>query len=168
MLGSIIQRIRRSTRYGFLRVIRTKDSPHSTALGMGIGVFVGFLPIIPFQTVTALTLSFALRCGKVSAVIGTLVSNPLNIPILYFLYFKVGSFFIPVAGYRFDPRNIELISLIHKGWGVVMSMVVGGLVFAIPGSILAYFLTLFAVRRYHDLRAKRLLKKRGRHHRFPP
>jgi uncharacterized protein len=168
MLRPLVERIRRPVRYNFLQVLRTKGSPHSTALGMGVGVFVGFLPIIPFQTVVALTLAFALRCGKVCAVIGTLVTNPLNIPLMYFLFYKAGSFFIPVGGYRFDPRNIELASLILNGWKVVLVMFLGGLLFAIPCSVVAYFLTLFTIRRYHALRAQRLLSKRERQYKAGP
>jgi uncharacterized protein len=162
MLRTLVERSKRLARYNFLRIIRTKGTPHSTALGMGVGVFVGFLPIIPFQTAVALTVSFALRCGKVSAVLGTLVTNPLNIPIMYYLFYKLGSFFFPVGHHSFDPRHIELASLFHKGWEVVLSMFIGGLLFAIPGSVGAYFLTLFTIRRYHALRAQRLLRKRER------
>jgi uncharacterized protein len=165
MLLTLLERIKRWVRYNFLRIIRTKGTPHSTALGMGVGVFVGFLPIIPFQTAVALTVSFALRCGKVSAVLGTLVTNPLNIPIMYYLFYRVGSLVVPVGHYRFDPKHVELASLFHKGWEVVLSMFIGGLLFAIPGSVGAYFLTLFTIRRYHAMRAQRLLKKRERQYR---
>jgi uncharacterized protein len=165
---TFFKRIKRPVRYRFLQIIRTKGSPHSTALGMGVGVFVGFLPIIPFQTAVALALAFALRCGKVCAIVGTWVTNPLNIPLMYYLFYKLGGFIIPVGSYRFDPRHIELASLIHKGWNVVLAMVVGGLLFAIPCSFLAYFLTLFTIRRYHALRTQRLLKKRERQHRLKP
>lgn len=162
MIRSVVKSISRPVRYAYLRLVRDRATPQTTAMGMALGVFIGLLPIIPFQTVTAVTLAFPLRCGKISAALGTLVSNPLNIPILYYFFYKVGIMILPFEGIRFSPRHLDLADLVQRGWEMLAVMIVGGLIFAIPGAVVAYFLTIFTIRRYHRLRAQRLIRKRNR------
>ena len=95
-------------RYWYLRIVRIKASPHTVARGMAVGVFVGCLPVIPFQTVIALALAVVLRCNKLAAALGTWVSNPLNVPFFYYGLYKVGIFFIPQCHVSIDFKHLAL------------------------------------------------------------
>ena len=60
----------RGLSHAYKKMLRLKSSPHEVALGLSLGVFVGLLPIIPLQTVTVLLLALALRCSKLTALLG--------------------------------------------------------------------------------------------------
>ncbi|MFW6325067.1 MAG: DUF2062 domain-containing protein [Desulfovibrionales bacterium] len=149
-------------KYAYLRIVRNKATPHSTALGFSVGVFFGFLPIIPFQTILALASAFVLRCGKVGAALGTWVSNPFNVAFLYFLSYKIGRFILPVTERIHHPGEVQFTSLIQKGGAMAVTMLTGGLILAIPFSTAAYFLSRYAISRYHELRGGKLRRFRRR------
>lgn len=150
--------IKRAIRYNYLRVMRLKVSTHSIALGTAVGVFAGCLPILPFQTVVAVTLAFVLRCSLVGAAAGTWISNPLNWVPFYTACFFIGNWLIPID-VSFDPYQMELKQLLEQGWGIVVVMMTGGLVMAVPGSILTYLITFRAVTRFRQRRMIRLIKQ---------
>ncbi len=150
---------KRTVRYYFLRILREPDSAHRLALGVACGIFVGFLPIIPFQTPVVLALAFLLRCNKPVAWIATLISNPLNLIPFYAMLYWVGRLL-------FDTRTrlilreeaMTMRALIARGTEFYGVMFAGGLALAIPGSILAYFLAKYLIRRYRRLRMRRVMK----------
>ena len=146
-------------RYWYLRVVRIKASPHTVARGMAVGVFVGCLPVIPFQTIIALALAVVFRCNKLAAALGTWVSNPLNVPFFYYGLYLVGRFFVPECNLHLDLEHLALREMLRQGSELVGLMTVGGVVVGIPASIITYFLTLRLVLLYHARRAARRLKK---------
>lgn len=149
---------KRAIRYNYLRVMRLKVSTHSVALGMAVGVFSGCLPILPFQTVVAVALAFVVRCSKVAAAAGTWISNPLNWVPFYTACFIIGNWLIPLD-VTFDPQHMELKDLLEQGWGIVVVMMAGGLVMAVPCSVISYFVTFRAVNRFRQRRMIRLINK---------
>lgn len=154
---------KRAIRYNYLRVMRLKVSTHSISLGMAAGVFAGCLPVLPFQTVVAVALAFMLRCSKIAAAAGTWISNPLNWVPFYTACFIIGNWLVPLD-VTFDPHHMELKDLLEQGGGIVIVMMTGGLVMAVPCSILSYFITFRAVTRFRQRRMIRLIKKyKGAH-----
>lgn len=156
------QRLKRSFRFNYLRVIRMKASAHSIAMGMAVGIFVGFMPIIPFQTIVAVALAFVVRANKITAALGTWVSNPVNMIPFYSMLFFVGQLVLPFSDIHFDlrPEHLELKSLLTHGWEVVLIMIVGGLILGVPSALIAYFLTLRAVLAYRKRKALNQLRKK--------
>ncbi len=152
--------VKRSLRYNYLKIMRLKASTHAVALGLAVGVFVGFLPVIPFQTVIALTLAFLVRGSKIPAALGTWVSNPVNMIPFYAMLFYVGRFLLPgVETPELNFHHLELESMIHQGWGLVVVMFVGGLVLGIPAAFVTYVVTFRAVNSYRQKRMIRLIRK---------
>lgn len=126
---------------------------------MALGMFIGALPIIPFQSVVVIALAFVLRVNKLAAWLATCYSNVATmVPFYYFLYL-VGSAVTPFH-VAFDPTKLEMVQLLDAGWEVFAVMITGGLAFGIPASVLTYFLSVFIIRRYRQRRALRLLRKR--------
>ncbi len=147
--------------YHYLRLMRLRKSPHEIALGLALGIFVGFLPIVPFQSVTVLILALIFRGSKIAAFAGTWISNPLNWVFFYYGLYLVGNLALPFRGVRFDPEHLEMAELIEAGWKVFGTMVVGGLILGIPGSVITYFLTKKIIVEYRKRRALRRLKKKA-------
>lgn len=154
----------RLLRLNYLRILRLKASAHSIALGASLGIFVGFLPIIPFQSVLVIALAFIFRANKLAAFSCTWISNAFNVIPFYYMLYIVGSYVLPFS-VEFDPHHLSLEELIDQGWRLTVLMTVGGLVLGIPSSLAMYFLSLRAVLTYRRRRAMRLLKKR-QHHSF--
>lgn len=154
------ERLKRSSRYWYLRIIRQNATPHTIALGMGLGVFIGAMPIMPFQSVTVIALAFLLRTNKFAAWLATCYSNVFTMVPFYSFLFMVGKFFFPYSNVHFDPRRLEMEQLINTGWDLFTIMTVGGLVVGIPAACITYCLTRWAVIRYRRAKAIRMLKKR--------
>lgn len=150
---------KRTLRYNYLRVMRLKASTHSVAMGLAVGVFVGFLPVIPFQTIVALSLAFVFRASKIPAALGTWISNPVNLIPFYTMLYYVGRMIMPVDTPELDFHHLELKAMIEQGWGLVVVMFTGGLILGVPGAFITYILTFKAVNRYRQKRMIRLIKK---------
>ncbi len=155
-------RLQRTLRFAYLKILRTKASPHSIALGLAVGVFVGCLPVIPFQTIIAVTLAFIFRCNKVMAALGTWISNPANVIVVYYGLYLVGRLFLPGLSQGFDPEHLALTEMLASGWHLVMVMCVGGIVVGIPVAVMVYMVTVRMVLVYHRKKAERRLKRLAR------
>lgn len=132
-------RYKRGARYWYLRIIRQSASARNIALGLALGVFVGALPIIPFQTVTIIPLAFIFKTNKLSAWLATCYSNVFTLVPFYTFLFYVGKTCLPVGDIVFDPKKLEMMQLIATGWDVFLVMLAGGFIFGIPAAGLTYF-----------------------------
>ena len=148
-------RTKRITHYWYLRIIRQNASAQNIALGLALGVFVGALPIIPFQTITVVVLAFFLRTNKLSAWLATCYSNVFTMVPFYSFLFVIGKLVMPFEGVTFDPKHLAMKELIATGWDVFLVMTTGGVVFGVVAALLTYFVSLQAVRRYRMLRHER-------------
>ncbi len=150
---------KRMSKYYYLRILREPDSVHRLAMGVACGIFVGFLPIIPFQTVAVLALAFVLRGNKLAAWIATFISNPVNLIPFYAMLYAVGRIFINTrAKLILKEEALTLRALLHRGTELYGVMVVGGLALGIPAAIFSYFLTKYLVKRYRKLRMAKVMK----------
>ncbi len=151
---------KRTLRYWYLRVFRQNASPKNIALGLALGVFVGALPIIPFQTVTILPLAFLFRTNKLSAWLATCYSNLITLVPFYTFLFFVGKTVLPVKNIHFAKNKLEMLQLIETGWDVFLVMLTGGFIFGIVAGIFTYFIALQAITRFRRLRRER---RKNRH-----
>lgn len=152
--------ITRFVRLNYLRIIRLKTSAHSIALGAALGILIGFMPIIPFQAITVLTLAVIFRGNKIAAFTFTFISNVFNIIPFYAMLYIVGSKVVPFFKVHFDPRHLELMAMFEQGWRLVAVMTAGGLTLGIPSSVATYFIIRKLVLTYRKRKAIRMLKKR--------
>jgi len=157
---------RRFVRYQWLRLIRVQGDPYVLARGVSIGAFVGMTPTIPFHTVMILFLTPLLRGNLVTALCASLlVSNPLTIPVQYYLSWWIGSLLFPGQA-SWEIVRVLMSELLHTGlfgglhvWasfgsGIVVPLLAGGLAVAAPVAIGGYFLALYL----YFLRQRRRMK----------
>ncbi|MEW5909043.1 MAG: DUF2062 domain-containing protein [Thermodesulfobacteriota bacterium] len=134
--GSITHRV-----YDFFyRIKRLEGDPHYVAMGLAIGVFIGITPTIPFHTVLAVFLSFLLKGSKVAAALGVWISNPITIPVFYFLSFKIGTWMLNMPMPR-DENFTSLIELFRTGSLLGAAAVCGGIILGIIPGAMTYWLT---------------------------
>lgn len=117
-----------------------QGDPHYIAMGIGIGVFVGVTPTIPFHTVLALALAFILKGSKPAAIIGVWFGNPLTIPFFYWGSYKIGMLILGNSA-PFNAQYITITELMELGLDVTLAMITGGVILGIPPGIASYFIT---------------------------
>jgi uncharacterized protein len=147
-------RLRRTLRYYRLKFKRLQDSPRKLAWGMALGVFVGVTPTFPLHTLIVLGLAPLFRVSLLTAFMGIWVMNPLTIAPLYYAAYKVGNLLLlRTAPFGF-PHHLDFHALADLLWRGGLALQLGGLLIAIPLAVMAYFLTLWTVKRYRRAKSR--------------
>jgi len=160
MLKEIFLKIWNSIRAKFFELLKIKKSPKAIAAGFAFGVFIGLMVPIGFQIMVVLLFALFLPVNKPAAIIGTFISNPFNVGILYPICYKIGAMLlhsppliknlksIPVSQYpdflmRTVPKPFFL------GCFVLASLI----------APIAYVVTYFFITRYRRFRQKQKLEE---------
>jgi uncharacterized protein len=77
---------------------------YSASMAFFVGLFVAFIPI-PGQSLVAATLAVFLRCNLPLSVGLVFITNPVTMPPLFFMAYKIGALIInvPVTAVEFEP-----------------------------------------------------------------
>ncbi len=169
--NSRIAYLKRQLKYFYLRLLHLKGEPHELALGMAIGVFAGMMPILPFQIALAVALALCFKASKITAAIGTWVSNPLNWYFIYFYDYKLGAYLLGLEGgheviktimaaiNRHDEIEVIWNTLFSSGTAIVTALLIGGIITGIVAAVPSYFISLWAFQKIQIWRQKRKEKK---------
>lgn len=160
-------------RFLALKVLHTDDPPHAIALGVAIGVFVAFLPLVGFQTVIAIAAAALLRANKVVCVPVVWITNPVTFGPIYAGCIALGQLVLPGNGTpREDVRRLlefgqgrSVLTLAY--WGDLLSFLgelaaelwVGCFIVSVVFAIPSYFVARTAVTNYRNRRRQKLLKR---------
>lgn len=140
----------------------------TVAMGVGIGVFFGFLiPVL--QIAFAAVLAIALRANLPVAAVATLVSNPFTYAPIGVAAYKVGSALLGERPNEVDEKVVEqgvqdaataVTEVVEPSWwqrfaGVGKPLMLGLAIFAVVGGVSAYFATLLVWRVAVVLRLRR-------------
>ena len=161
-------KLNRLIRYYYLRFIRLRGNPHELALGMSFGIFTGMMPIMPFQMALAVALALAFKGSKITAALGTWVSNPLNWYFLYYYSHKLGASILGVKGQQSAMFSSIMTSvrlgedgmiiaekIVGAGGFMIASFLTGGLIMGTVVAIPSYFIFLHIFRRIRAWRESR-------------
>ena len=119
---------------------KLSGDPRYIGRGMAIGIFVSLTPFFPFHTAIAVTLSILLRGSKRAAAVGVWLSNPLTIPLCYYIIYKVG---IVILGMdtAYNPHWKTFADIVTMGIDIVYAMIIGGAVLGTALAIPTYYVT---------------------------
>lgn len=160
----------RTVRYQWLRLVRLKGDPFVLARGVAIGTFIGLTPTIPFHTILIIFFCVVGRGHLLAGlIVSLLASNPITIPLQYYISWQVGTI---LTGSSFSWEQVKyLMSIAHDvnifeavrliyvdSFKLMVSVLLGGIVFSLPFAIIAYFSALRLYIRYQNKRMNRLLK----------
>jgi uncharacterized protein (DUF2062 family) len=134
-------------------LLDAKDAPHSVAGGTAIGVFFGFIPIFGLKTVSAMGVSLLTRCSVVASVIGVSLHDILIPvwPLILRFQFQIG-FWLLSHPHHFAPplkKDDFRISEIFQWDNFVdigLPLLVGGVVFAVPFTLISYGVVLLIMK----------------------
>ena len=140
----------------------------SVARGVAMGVFFGLM--IPIAQIPAAAIaSLMLRGNLWIAAVSTLVSNPLTYGPLYYFAYRLGAGVIGTrtpADLTADDveRPMRMIDSLAQAWawitGIGQPLLVGMLIMAITGSIIAYWGTQLVWRMRVTAKWRRLRRER--------
>ena len=153
-------------RAAFRRLLAIDDPPERTALAFSIGVFIAFSPFLGLHTILATLIAFIFRFNKVAIYTGTFVNNPplTLVPIIVASY-AVGALLMG-RPLKIPPEGVELLKNPHlltadyyrqifvQSWYLVEPFALGGMILSVVCSLIAYPLTLWALRSYRDRKAQ--------------
>lgn len=161
-------------RAAFRRLLAIDDPPERTALAFSIGVFIAFSPFLGLHTIMATALAFLFRFNKIAIYTGTFVNNPFLtlVPIIIASY-AVGAFILG-RPLRIPDEGLELLKnprlftgeyyrmLFVQSWNsVVWPFSVGAMALSVVCSLLAYPLTLRALRAYRKRKKPQIFTRRN-------
>ncbi len=163
----MIRNFSRLPRYYLLRIKRLRGDPDYLAQGIGFGVFMGVLPLVPIQTLILIPLSAALRVSTIAAFLASIiVSNPLTIVPQYYLTWKLGNCILPG---RISWEHLQevlltiqnegffdgIITFSHLGIKSIGVLLTGGVIIGLPLAAVSYVISLYL---FKAVRKKRLEK----------
>ncbi|MFQ5715646.1 MAG: DUF2062 domain-containing protein [Nitrospinales bacterium] len=131
--------LKRALKYYYYRFARLKSTPEEMALGVSIGLFVGFTPTFGVQSVVAVFVAAVFRGDKILAAAAAFVTNPVTIPFIYAGTYLVGTAVLqnPVdAGFLSQP-SIE--GLWETSGDIFVALWVGGVIVGLLVALLAYY-----------------------------
>jgi uncharacterized protein (DUF2062 family) len=161
----------RQIKYYFLRLTRLRGEPHELALGMALGIFSGMLPIMPFQIALAITLALFFKVSKITAALGTWVTNPLNWYFMYLYSYKIGASVLGLpkgngvissvmASIRQGEEALVVIGKIAgAGGSIVAAFLLGGIIMGFIAAIPSYFIFLRLFQLIRQWRQERRVRK---------
>lgn len=154
-------------------LLSLKGSPQQIALGLAVGVMVGFSPFWGLHMVIAAALATLFGANRPAAVAAVWLSNPFTVIPIYSLTYRVGHAFIPgehndsigqLLRRVIDADGVpwwdlaERVRLVFQaGEEILMPLAIGGLLLGTFFGVIAYVvcratLTLLRRRRRRDAR----------------
>lgn len=156
----------RPARYLGKRILRLSASPHAVAVGVAVGAFSAFTPLLGFHVLLALVLAYLMAGNLLAAALATTIANPLTIPLIAVATFRVGEVLLGIQSSEAVTapelfhmlKHLELSEL----WRPVLEpMLVGAGVLGAAVAVLAYCVTRFAVHTFKARRRARLIERAG-------
>ena len=147
----------------FFRTIREKMvrdplPPEDVAAGWALGMFVGCSVPFGLQLIVSVPLAMMMRVSKVGATVGTLITNPLTIWIIYpaqtmamgWLLGRDFSWDYILKAMRGVAKNNDWKTLLSLSGDVVVCFILGGLALAAVLTPITYFTVRTLVRKYRS------------------
>ncbi len=135
--------------------LKQDGSPFFNAKGIAVGVFCGCFPFFGFQTLLGLFLAKVANGNLFLAAIGTWISNPFTYVPLYFLNYKVGSFFLQNSPDIILDKNLMIEELWEQGSVFSLRLILGS---ALVGLLLASISGVIVFLLYKRKIKKRVIK----------
>lgn len=147
--------IRRQGRYYAIRVSRIQGTPHSIAIGLASGMFMGFTPFFGLHVPLSIALAWLLRGRLMASVLGTLVANPWTYPAIWFAAYRLGCLLLGQQPGHDSQTHLTLTFLLEHPWRVFAPMLAGGSVLGLAFAIPCYLVAKPVIRLYQQRRIDR-------------
>jgi hypothetical protein len=119
-------------------------TPNEIALGVAIGMLIGFFPILGTHTLLAIGMAHFLRLNTLIVLLGTQICNPISFPFLIFMSAEIGNLLINGSLLKITFSK-ELNYMSHYFWPIML----GSFVLGAAVSGISYFLIIRFLKRRH-------------------
>lgn len=167
-----IRLIRLKIRKFVLWLIRLRGSPEAIGLGIAIGIFVGFSPLMGFQMLIAIFFATFMSANRTAAIAAVWITNPLTFLPIYISTYRVGKYFLPGPEERDAHKLINKIAhkliamdfweIYHQfrimntlGRKIFVHLLLGGVIVGFIAGGASYFLTVRIIKTYRKARLKK-------------
>ena len=151
-------------------IVREKASPEYIARGWAIGMFYGCLIPFGFQLMLSIPTAFLLKASKVGASLGTLITNPVTIFIIYPIQCWVGNHILGGSlSYNAAKQAVNdmlkeqtIDSMLQMGWDLVLAFFLGGFIFTaimVPSTYLIVKNLVINYRKVKEMRKQKKVQK---------
>ncbi|MCD6574741.1 DUF2062 domain-containing protein [Candidatus Aerophobetes bacterium] len=123
------------------KAVLANDSPEKLARGFAIGVFWGVLPTFGLAALFSIPMAVVLKANRLTAFLGTLISNPLTTPFFMLWGTYLGNFILRASPITFSWKILNLGELLK----ISKSLFLGTLILASLLSILSYGILLVII-----------------------
>lgn len=146
---------KKTIKHYFGKFLGLRATPHNLAWSVAIGVFIGFLIPIGFQTFFIIPLAAVLEVNLIVAYLSTLVSNPITAIPMYYVAVELGK---SITGINVAWSNFEILfsapswdALMNLGSESIIVFFTGSFILGVIFAILLYFTTLKLVTYYRKI-----------------
>jgi uncharacterized protein (DUF2062 family) len=158
--NNLINRLIRSFRYWFIRLVRLQGHPIEIARGLAVGVFSGAFPWMGLQIIIAIFLAFCVRGNKIAAAAATWVSNPFTYIPLFLFNYKLGELFLGQGNQAINSSIFASNQSWAENWAslsgeFLLTLFFGSLITGIFASIITYFVSYRLLSQWHHRRQLR-------------
>lgn len=149
----------RSLRYFGKRLLRIPAHPHNVSLGFAIGVFFACSPLYGLHIVFALFFAWIFSANIAAAAFGTLLANPVTIPLLFSAAYETGRRVLPLSH---KAVSMDILWEQMRAWDfsglsvAALQICAGSVLWGGILAILAYILAYKATKRFRRERLRRL------------
>lgn len=159
--------IRHTLRKYYYRIMHDRGTPEYIARGWAIGMFFGCFIPFGIQLLLSIPTSFLLKGSKIGATLGTFVTNPVTIWVLYPLQCYVGN---AIIGGNLTHRQItkamELLikeqsctTLFNMSIDLILSFFIGAALLTLITVPVTYFTIFHMVKAYRNHRERKKMMK---------
>lgn len=132
---------------GFLRkTVRLNVPPWRIAMSLALGVFAGFAIPIGFQTIFITPIALLLQCNLPIALTASLISNPVTVVPLYFLYFQIGEKLtrIKISGELLSKvmETPSFSNIAQLSTDAVILFFVGSVLIGLTAALITYYISI--------------------------
>lgn len=115
--------------------VKHEESNFKKSVSIGFGIFIGILPIWGFQLIVGIPLAILFRMNKVLFIASANISIPPMIPLIIYLSYYFGGFFIENSVHLESIKSITLetihVNFIQYAVGAVSLAVLAGFLFLV-------------------------------------
>jgi len=119
------------------KVFATADSNKKVALSVGLGIFMGIMPMWGYQMVIAFALAHLLKLNKAIALVAANISIPPLIPLILYGSYRTGAL---ILGNSSDLLDISFDTVKQNLFQYLIGSLVFAAVCAVTFGIIAYLL----------------------------
>ena len=113
-------------------------SPQLKAISVAFGIFMGIVPIWGFQLVAAIFLAILFKLNKPLVIVAANISIPPMIPVIIFLSYKMGAFYMGANAMQFHFSNAITLDSIKKN---LLQYIYGSITLALLAAVAFGILT---------------------------